>query len=181
MMSEPFLGQITMFPYSFPPRDWADCQGQLVPISQYSALFSLLGTRFGGDGKVTFALPDLQGRVAVGQGAPPGRANYDMGETGGAETVAITTESMPSHGHSLNATQTPGTVNTPAGNLLSTVFVGDFGVGSEGDVYNPSAPTTTLMPKAIAPAGGQMPHDNLQPFLTLRYCISMAGIYPQRS
>src|SRR3979490_1133720 len=98
-MSEPFLGQITVYPYTFPPRGWLDCSGQLLPIQQYTALFSLLGTNFGGDGRVTFGLPDLQGRVPVGQGQLLGGGTYSMGETSGAENVTLDIQSMPAHSH----------------------------------------------------------------------------------
>ena len=179
-MSEPFLGQITLFPYSFPPKNWADCAGQIMPIMQNTALFSLLGTTYGGDGRVTYALPDLQGRVALGNGTLPGGQTYDQGETAGEETVTIDQGSMPSHGHSLNATQDAGAVNTPAGNVLATVFVGDLSGGNQGNVYSPEAPNTTLQPNSITPAGNTQPHLNLQPSLVLRYCIAMSGLYPRR-
>lgn len=179
-MSEPFLGQITLFPYNFPPKNWADCQGQLLPIAQNTALFSLLGTMYGGNGTSNFALPDLQGRVALGQGSLPGGSIYDMGEKGGQEAVALDTNAMPAHGHSLNATTDPGTVNTPAGNVLASVVTGDFSGSNLGNVYNPGPRNTTLQPTAVGPSGGSQPHTNLQPSLALRYCIAMVGIFPTR-
>ena len=179
-MSEPFLGQITLFPYSYPPAGWADCQGQLLPITQFTALFSLLGINYGGNGTTNFCLPDLQGRVAVGQGQSPGGSDYSLGEIDGAEIVTIDSTSMPSHSHSLNATQETGTVNTPGGNLLASVFFGDLSGGAHGDVYNPGAPNTTLVPATISSNGGSQPHNNIQPTLTLRYCIALKGVFPPR-
>lgn len=180
-MSEPFIGQITLFPYPFPPKGWADCLGQLLPIAQNTALFSLLGTQYGGDGKTTFALPNLQSRVAVGQGMLVGGSTYMMGETAGAQTVTVDQNAMPSHTHTLNATTSDGTTNTPAGNLLANVFQGDFQGGSQGNVYNPAPPDTTLVPASVGPAGGSQPHNNMQPYLALRYCIALTGIFPPRS
>jgi len=180
-MSEPFIGQITVFPYSFPPKGWADCVGQVMPISQNTTLFALLGTRYGGDGRTTFGLPDLQGRVAVGQGLLAGGSTYVMGEKGGLENVTLTQGSMPSHSHSLNATTDPGTVNTPGGNTLATVITGDFAGSNQGNVYNPGSRNTTLAASSVGPSGGSQPHGNLQPSLGLRYCIAMTGMFPPRS
>lgn len=180
-MSEPFLGQISLFPYSFPPKGWADCVGQLMPISQNTALFSLLGINYGGNGTTVFGLPDLQGRVAVGMGQLPGGGDYVQGDIGGNESVTIDSTTMPAHGHALNATQDAGTVNTPAGNVLATVFVGDLSGGNQGNVYNPETPDSTLEPASITQAGGTQPHSNLQPSLVLRYCIALTGVFPQRN
>ena len=180
-MSEPFLGQITVFPYTFPPHGWADCAGQLLPISQYSALFSLLGVQYGGNGTSNFALPDLQGRIPVGQGQLTGGSDYVMGETAGSETVAVTSSALPSHSHSLNATTAHGTTNEPVGNLLATSFTGTPHSSNKGDIYNATAADTALAPTSIAPAGGSQPHNNIQPSLVLRYCIALQGIFPSRS
>ncbi len=180
-MSEPFIGQVTLFPYSFPPKGWADCAGQTLPISQNTALFSLLGINYGGNGTTTFNLPDLQGRVALGKGQLPGGEDYVQGDTGGVESVTIDNATMPAHGHALQATQDAGTVNTPAGNVLATVFVGDLSGGSQGNVYSPQTPDSTLAPASITQAGETQPHSNLQPTLVLRYCIAMSGIFPQRN
>jgi microcystin-dependent protein len=180
-MSEPFLGQITLFPYNFPPRNWADCQGQLLPISQNTALFSLLGTNFGGDGRVTFGLPDLQGRAAVGQGTLPGGSSYSMGEQDGVESVQLITTTMPSHTHSLNATTVQGTTNAPAGGVLALAAKGTLRARNVGNIYNPAAPNTPLVPATVALAGGGQPHNNVQPLLVLRYCIALSGIFPSRS
>lgn len=180
-MSEPFIGQISLFPYSFPPKGWADCAGQLMPITQNTALFSLLGINYGGNGTTTFGLPDLQGRVALGKGQLAGGGQYFQGDTGGDEFVTIDGATMPAHGHSLNATQDAGTVNTPTGNVLATVFVGDLSGGSQGNVYSPETPDSTLEPSSVTQAGGTRAHSNFQPSLVLRYCIALNGVFPQRN
>jgi microcystin-dependent protein len=179
-MSEPFLGQITVFPYSFAPYGWLDCAGQLLPISQYSALFSLLGTQFGGNGTSNFALPNLQGAVPVGQGIQPGGSTYIMGEPGGQENVTILTSTMPGHSHSLNATGNHGTNNSPEGLLLANPQTGNPPHEKKAAIYNSAVPDTALTPASIGPAGSNLPHNNLQPFLVLRYCIAMQGIFPSR-
>jgi len=180
-MSEPFIGQITVFPYTFPPKGWADCAGQLLPIAQNTAVFALLGTFYGGDGRVTFALPDLRGRVPVGIGQSTAGSNYTIGEQAGVETVTLTTATMPLHTHTMAATQAQGTVNAPAGNVLASVFQGDFTGSNVGNVYNPGTPNTSLTPGSMGISGGSQSHNNIQPSLTLRYCIAMQGIFPPRS
>jgi microcystin-dependent protein len=178
-MLDPFLGQITIYPYNFAPYGWLDCAGQLLPISQYSALFSLLGTNYGGNGTSNFALPDLQGRLCVNQGSAPGGSSYSIGEAAGVEAVTLMSN-QAGHNHSLNATTARGTVQTPGGNLLATGEVGSGRDVSTASVYNPTAPNTTLTNNTIAPAGGTQPHNNTQPFLVLRYCIAITGIFPTR-
>jgi microcystin-dependent protein len=180
-MSQPFLGQITLFPYNFAPRGWANCQGQLLPISQNTALFSLLGTMYGGNGTTTFALPDLQGRAAVGQGPLVGGSTYDLGEQDGSESVALTTSTMAGHSHSVNATTGQGSTNAPAGALLATAALGPPRASNRGNVYNPAAPNTGLVPASVVSAGSGQPHNNVQPSLVLRYCIAINGIFPSRS
>lgn len=180
-MSEPFLGQITLYPYNFAPNGWADCAGQILPISQYTALFSLLGTQFGGNGTSNFALPNLQGSVPVGQGQLTGGSNYVMGETGGAEGVTIITGTMPAHTHPLAATTAKGTGNTPSGTLFSDSLEGNPATGHKGDIYNAASPDTALTGASVSRTGGNQPHNNLQPFLALRYCIALVGVYPSRS
>lgn len=180
-MSTPFLGQITLFPYSFPPVGWMDCAGQLLPIAQYTALFSLLGTYYGGDGRVTFALPDLRGRIPVNNGQLIGGSDYTLGQVGGVENVTVDSQTLPQHSHGMSATQVQGTVNTPAGNVLASVVQGDFTGSNQGFVYNPGAPNTALQPASIGVVGGQAPHNNIQPSLVLRYCIAVTGIFPPRS
>jgi microcystin-dependent protein len=180
-MADPFLGQITVYPYSFPPSGWADCAGQLLPISQNAALFSLLGTQYGGNGTSTFALPNLQGTVAVGQGQQTGGSTYIVGESGGAENVTILTGSMPSHTHSVNANTARSSVPTPAGELLATVDSGTPTALNKGDIYNTAAPDTSLTPASTGLAGGNQAHNNIQPFLVLRYCIALRGVFPSRN
>jgi microcystin-dependent protein len=179
-MSDPFLGQITLFPYSFAPQGWIECQGQILPISQYAALFSLLGTQFGGNGTSNFALPDLQGRVAVGMGQTPPGSLYDMGENGGVENVTLLYLSMPSHTHSLNALAADGGTNNPAGAVLATAALGAPRDQDRGNIYATGAPATSLVQASIAQTGGGQPHNNVQPLLALRYCIALAGVFPSR-
>jgi microcystin-dependent protein len=180
-MSEPFLGQITVFPYNFAPHGWADCAGQLLPISQYSALFSLLGVQYGGNGTSNFALPNLQGRVPVGQGQAAGGSTYIMGEASGVETVAVTSSTMPLHSHSLNATNAHGASNEPSAQLLATPYSGTPHANNKGQIYNTAVADTALAPNAIAQSGGSQPHNNIQPTLVLRYCIALQGVFPTRS
>ena len=182
-MSEPFLGQITLYPYNFAPFGWADCAGQLLPISQYAALFSLLGTQYGGNGTSNFGLPNLQGRIPVGQGQLLGGSDYVMGEMAGNETVTITTSTMTSHTHSLSASAVNGTTNNPSGMVLAQPQVGG-GRGpaaDKGNIYNPAPPATPLIAQTIGAAGGSQPHNNIQPSLVLRYCIAMQGVFPARN
>ncbi len=179
-MSQPFLGQITVFPYGFPPLGWADCQGQLLPISQNTALFALLGTQFGGDGRTTCGLPDLPGRAAGGQGRLAGGETYASGDEGGAETVPITTATMAPHVHALNAATALGTTNAPAGAVLATAAKGTLQGRDRGNIYNPGAPNTTLAPASLGQAGNGQPHNNVQPMLVLRYCIALRGVFPSR-
>jgi microcystin-dependent protein len=180
-MSEPFLGQITVFPYSFAPRGWADCAGQLLPISQNTALFSLLGTNFGGNGTSNFALPDLQGRIPIGQGTAIGGSSYVMGETGGEETVSLQASTTAAHTHSLNVTTVHGSINIPTGQLLATAQTGGLQGSNKGNIYNPAAPDTGLVAGSITTAGGSQPHNNIQPSVVLRYCIALEGVFPPRS
>ena len=181
-MSQPFLGQITLYPYSFAPYGWLDCAGQLLPVTQYSALFSLLGTTYGGNGTSNFALPNLQGSVTVGQGTLTGGSTYVMGESGGATNVTVTQATMPLHSHPLGATSVHGTSNTPAGNVLATPVKGSVSEGQDKILLYRAPPTNTpLVPASIAVAGGNQPHNNIQPTLAMRYCIAMTGVYPPRS
>lgn len=177
-MSEPFIGQISLFGFNFAPRDWAPCNGQLVPISQNSALFSLLGTQFGGDGVSTFRLPNLQGTAPIGGQVDKGAVN-NMGETGGSETVTLITSTVPPHTHSISAAKTAATTNTLAANLVPA----EVRAAGKGDMYaEPSKGSpVSLAPAAISQAGGSQPHDNVQPTLTANWCIALYGVYPTRS
>ena len=158
-MSEPFLGMIIIVPYNFAPRGWAFCQGQILPISQNTALFSLIGTTFGGNGQTTFALPDLRGRVPNGAGQGPGLSNYDLGQVGGTESTTLTINQMPQHAH----TVAPNCTNNSSG---STKPAGNF--PAAGDVYN-SAADNVMGVTNSGIAGGSQPFANLGPYLTLNF------------
>jgi len=182
-MSSPFVAEIRIFPYNFAPTGWALCNGQLLPISQNTALFSLLGTYYGGDGKSTFALPNLQGSVPVGQGQGPGLSNYDLGQSGGEPNVTLINTEMPAHNHGLNCTTTVATVAASQGTQLAKGQKGNPVTGlAQAKVYSTNSPTTSLNPAtAMGVAGSSQPHNNMMPYLTLNYCIAMQGIYPPRS
>jgi microcystin-dependent protein len=180
-MLDPYVGQITLYPYNFAPKGWALCQGQLLPISQNSVLFSLIGTAFGGNGTSNFALPDLRGRVPVGFGQLPGGNNYIIGEMNGVENVALLSNEMPAHNHALNATTTQGTINNPSNAVLASPAVGRGSTGSSGDPYNPGPPNTTLVTTSLAAAGNNLPHNNVQPSLVLTPCIALTGVFPARN
>ena len=173
-MADPFVAEIRIFPFFFAPKGWAFCDGQLLPISQNTALFSLLGTTYGGDGKSTFALPDLQGRAPLQPGQGQGLSLYDLGETGGEETITLLVSEIPAHSHTLFAQALVGNDNIPTGNDLSR--------SSGPSVYLPpaGAPLTPMAPSALSPAGGDLPHNNMQPYLTLNFCIAMQGVFPPR-
>jgi microcystin-dependent protein len=181
-MTQPFLAQIALFPYNFAPRGWALCQGQLMSISQNTALFSLLGTYYGGDGKTTFALPDLRSRVPVGVGQGAGLSNYTLGEAAGVPTVSLLGSENGSHNHTLFATTNVGTTVAASSNQLGTAQVGSPHTGfTSGNMYSSTAPNTSLFPTAISQAGNSAPHNNIQPYQCLSYCIALQGIYPARN
>ena len=173
-MADPFVAEIRLFPFSFAPTGWALCDGQLLPISQNTALFSLLGTTYGGDGKSTFALPDLQGRVPMQPGDGPGLSLHDLGEVSGVESVTLLTSEIPVHSHALNAdTVDLGDTNIPNANAT-------FAQSSGGTLYQTST-DTQLAANALATAGGGLPHTNMQPYLTVSFCIALQGVFPPRS
>lgn len=179
---DPFLAQITIFGCNFAPQGWALCQGQLLAISQNTAVFSLIGTYYGGNGTTTFALPDLRSRAPIGFGQGPGLSNYAIGETGGQETVPINNSSYPTHTHGLFAGASPATANTPGGSIEAEGQTGGRGGTINLALYGASGTPTTLAPAALtAAAGGGQPHNNLQPYLTLNFCIALTGIFPARS
>ena len=176
-MTNPFVAEIRIFPYNFAPRGWAFCDGQILPLSQNTALFSLLGTTYGGDGRSNFALPNLQGSVPIHVGGfqpGPGLSTYFLGETGGSDTVTLLQTEIPVHSHNLEAFGHDATTGVPgSGNSLA---------GSSTDIYQTS--NTGLQPmaaNALAPAGGGLPHNNLMPFLVFNFCIALQGIFPPRS
>jgi len=172
-MSDQFLAEIRIFPFNFPPTGWAFCEGQLMPISQNTALFALLGTTYGGDGKSTFALPDMQGNAPMQPGQGQGLSLRDLGEMSGVESITLLVSEIPLHTHSMNAfTAVPGD-NTVPGPLISLA-------GSTGaNVYSATQNATAAF-QALPPAGGGLPHNNMQPYLTLNFCIALQGIFPQR-
>jgi microcystin-dependent protein len=172
-MADPFVAEIRVFPFNFAPKGWAWCDGQLLPLSQNTALFSLLGTTYGGNGKSNFALPDLQGRAPMHPGQGPGLSLHDLGETGGSETVTLLESEIPSHPHALVASQADGVERNPVGQLLAT------GIGISA--FQVPGALTQLNPSALAPAGGDQPHNNLQPYLTFYFCIALQGVFPPRT
>jgi microcystin-dependent protein len=169
-MAEPFLGEIRTIGFNFAPVGWALCNGQLLPIAQNTALFTLLGTTYGGDGKRTFALPNLQGRVPVHQGTGTGLSPRALGESAGAESIKLAIAQIPKHNHSLNATSHKGTSAIPAGHVLA-----------RGGAYGNAPSNTKLNEAAVGPVGGSEAHDNLQPFLVVNFIIALQGIFPARS
>jgi microcystin-dependent protein len=172
-MSEPFVAEIRIFAGNFAPRGWAFCNGQLLPISQNTALFSLIGTTYGGDGRTTTALPDLQGRAPMHPGRGPGLSSRQLGEQAGVETVTVSEAQMPSHAHSMNASANPGEAPGAVGNALAR------GVG--GAFYGGAASLVDLASQVVPPAGGSQAHNNVQPYLAINFIIALVGIYPSRS
>lgn len=174
-MADPFVAEIRIFPFNFAPKGWAWCDGQLMPLSQNTALFSLLGTTYGGDGKSNFALPDLQGRAPMHPGQGPGLSLHDLGETGGSETVTLLESEIPAHSHGLTAQGAPGDSATPQGNAYARV------IGATPYLAPAGAPLVSMSDQALAPAGGDQPHNNLQPYLTFYFCIALQGVFPPRT
>jgi microcystin-dependent protein len=174
-MADPFVAEIRIVPFNFAPKGWAWCNGQLMPLSQNTALFSLLGTTYGGDGKSTFALPNLQGSAPMHPGQGPGLSLHDLGESGGSESVTLLETEMPAHTHPLKAGADPADAQVPSSEV-------SLARSSGGSAYNPNAAGVTAMAGvALTPAGGGQPHNNLQPYLTLNFCIALQGVFPPRS
>jgi microcystin-dependent protein len=165
---DPFIGEIRLVPFMFAPRGWALCAGQLLPINQNQALFALLGTNFGGDGKQTFALPDLRGRVAVGAGQGAGGSSYPLGSTGGEETVKLTVGQLPAHSHRVRASSGAATTKNPVG-----------AVPAAGGAYT-AAQNGQMSTAMLANSGAGQAHDNRQPYLSLNYIIALQGIFPSQ-
>lgn len=182
-MSNPFLAEIRIFTGNFAPKGWAMCDGQLMPISQNTALFSLLGTTYGGDGKATFGLPNLQGAAPMQAGQGPGLTLRDLGEIGGEQTVTLLTTEIPQHRHTLSATTTTGTTAVSSQNqlALATAGGGKEGGASVVNYYNTNNPTTALSGSGMSIAGGNLPHNNLMPYLGLNFIIALQGVFPPRS
>ncbi len=178
-MSDQFVAEIRIFGFNFAPAGWAFCDGQIMPISQNTALFSLLGTLYGGDGRTTFALPNLQGATPLQQGQGPGLSLRNLGESGGEETVTLLASEMPAHNHSAQAVAAGGTTVSPSGAAWAE--------GRSGRITSPhyaafdSNSTVAMAPAALAVAGGNQPHNNMPPYLTLNFCIALTGTFPARS
>lgn len=172
---DPFVAEIRIFPFNFAPKGWAFCNGQLLPISQNTALFSLLGTTYGGDGRTNFALPNLQGSAAMHPGQGPGLSLRDLGETGGEESVTLLVTEIPSHTHVAKANIDGGSLPSPAGNVWSAP-------GADRDIswYAVGPANATMGPQALGATGGSLPHNNMMPYLTLNFCIAMQGVFPPR-
>ena len=171
-MSEPFLGEIRIFGFPFAPRGWATCDGQILPIAQNQALFALLGTNYGGNGTTTFALPDLRGRTPIEFGRSSGTSAYSIGQSGGQETSTLIEAEIPAHTHTVNASSATATEIAPSGGVWAapaglTVYSGTGGA--------------QMAPNALSATGGSQPHFNMQPFLTLNFCIALQGIFPSRN
>lgn len=178
---EPFLGEIRMVGFNFAPRGWALCDGQLLAISQYTALFSLLATTYGGDGRSTFGLPDLRGRVPVHMGQSPGLSTYILGEKSGAENVALALNEMPQHSHDINVHNQPANQTDPSGNIISVVNDGSGRTPNLYPAYSNAAPTGKMASSALGTTGASQPHSNMQPFLVVNFVIALEGIFPSRN
>lgn len=174
---DPFIGEIRAFGFGYAPREWMPCEGQLLPISQYSALFSILGTQYGGDGVRTFALPDLRGRAPLGSGQGPGLQGYDVGDAGGDESVTLTEQTVPPHVHTAQAFEARSDNKAAPEPKLALAN------SEAGTVYDTTAPAppVTMDPNSIEPAGGgSLPHANMMPTIALTFCIALVGVFPQR-
>ncbi|GEQ85496.1 tail Collar domain-containing protein [Patiriisocius marinistellae] len=179
---EPFIGEIIAFGFNFAPRGWAQCNGQLLPISQNTALFSLLGTTYGGDGRTTFALPDLRGRTAMHTGQGPGLSSRQLGLRFGTETNTLNVAQMPNHNHTLSVSNANGNAAVPvAGNSISKAVENQGRSTNEIDSFNAATPNVALNTGSIGSAGGQQPFNNIQPSLVVNWCIALQGIFPSRN
>jgi microcystin-dependent protein len=172
-MADPFVAEIRIFPFNFAPNGWAWCDGQLMPLSQNTALFSLLGTTYGGNGKSNFALPDLQGRAPMHPDQGPGLSLHDLGEEGGSETVTLLESEIPAHSHAFSPSTSLANLNAPAATRV-------LARSSGGPAYGTGS-TVNMNDNALAPAGGDQPHNNLMPFLTFYFCIALQGVFPPRT
>jgi microcystin-dependent protein len=173
-MADPFVAEIRIFPFNFAPKGWAFCNGQLLPLSQNTALFSLLGTTYGGDGKSNFALPNMQGRAPMHPGQGPGLSLHDLGETGGSETVTLLQSQIPTHSHALRTFNDVGEDRIPGPTEAMARSTG-------GSLYAAPGAIVSLGPGALPPAGGDAPHNNMMPYLTLNFNIALQGVFPPRT
>jgi microcystin-dependent protein len=178
-MANPFVAEIRIFPFNFAPTGWAFCNGQILPLSQNTALFSLLVTTYGGDGKSNFALPNLQGNAAMHWGQGPGLSLHDLGETGGSDTVTLLQTEMPSHTHTINCIDGPR-VAGQSGQPGNAVPVKTGGTPANAFTIG-ATQNQTMATNMVAIVGGSQPHNNLMPYLTLNFCIALQGVYPPRS
>jgi microcystin-dependent protein len=179
-MAEPFIGEIRLFGFDYNPKNWLKCDGSLLPIQQFTPLFSIIGTFFGGNGTNNFQLPDLRGRAAIGMGSPDDRTPQQLGQVSGNATVGLTTAQIPSHNHVLNA----GALTTPnpAQNVASPSPTALLGLSAPNNVYiDPVTPDTVFAPASISPNAGDQPHENMQPYVAINFCIAWSGIYPSRN
>ena len=179
-MSDQFLAEIRIFPFNFAPTGWLQCNGQLLPISQYAALFSLIGTYYGGNGTSNFQLPNLQGRAPLDQGQGPGLQDYVLGQSAGTPTVALIAAENSAHTHALNADNENATAVSPSGAIYMAGHWVDGGRKGQVRAYSSSAGNTTLNPAAVTSAGGNQPHNNMMPYLALNFCIAISGNFPPR-
>jgi microcystin-dependent protein len=169
-MADPFVAEVRIFPFNFAPKGWAFCNGQLLPLSQNTALFALLGTIYGGDGKSTFALPNLQGRAPMQPGQGQGLSLRDLGESDGVEAVTLLVSEIPVHTHTMVASAQPALSNNPMGNLPARATL----------YTDQTSAQVQMAPNALSPAGGSLPHNNMMPYLTVNFCIAMQGVFPPR-
>jgi microcystin-dependent protein len=175
-VTDPFLAEIRIFAGNFAPSGWALCNGQLMPITQNTALFSLLGTTYGGDGRVTFGLPNLGGAAPLQQGQGPGLTERVLGERAGEQTVTLLSSEMPSHTHPPNASSAGGDLNTPGNAVWAPAAIGKV----SANIYSTAAPNVAMSPQTIGSTGGNQPHNNMPPYLCLTFIIALQGIFPQR-
>lgn len=180
-MNEPYIGSIVLFAGNFAPRGWALCQGQLLSIAQNTALFSILGTTYGGNGQTTFALPNLQGQVPIQQGRALSGTTYELGEVGGTENVTLLTSQMPAHTHMEVCNSTADTANSadPSGCIFANTT--DSRGGTAPNIYTNSPANATMAPTSLSVAGGSQPHNNMQPYLAMNYIIALVGLFPSRN
>jgi microcystin-dependent protein len=169
---DPFVAEIRIFPFNFAPRGWAWCNGQILPLSQNTALFSLLGTTYGGNGQSNFALPNLQGNTALHSGQGPGLSLYDLGQQGGVETVTLLQSEMPSHNHQMKNTIEDADLTNPSGASMAKATAA---------IFSTATLNTTMSPSTLGMTGGSQPHNNMMPYLTFYFNIALQGVYPPRS
>ena len=177
---DPFVGEIRQFAFNFVPRGWAACNGQLLPIAQNTALFSLLGTSFGGDGRATFGLPNIIGNLPVGAGQGPGLPDYPIGSRTGVQTVTLNSSQMPTHNHGLVVTNAVASTASASGQQLANGIVGGRQSAIRALIYSTAAPATTLNTGSLASTGSNQAHNNMMPYLAMNFFIAIQGVYPSR-